>query len=109
MLRLQRMALARTVRRGVFQWRIALIPNFNALQRRDITIHQLQSQKDNRERVVILGSGWAGFTLARDLDPKKYQVVVVSPRSYFVSKLMGKRVDLNQVVLTELCIKCFST
>lgn len=28
--------------------------------------------------------GWAGYTLARDLDPKKYQVVVVSPRSYFV-------------------------
>ncbi|KAH0112121.1 FAD/NAD(P)-binding domain-containing protein, partial [Aureobasidium melanogenum] len=27
---------------------------------------------------------WAGYTLARDLDPKKYQVVVVSPRSYFV-------------------------
>jgi NADH dehydrogenase FAD-containing subunit len=29
-------------------------------------------------------TGWAGYTLARDLDPKKYQVVVVSPRSYFV-------------------------
>lgn len=28
--------------------------------------------------------GWAGFTAARKLDPKKYQVVVVSPRSYFV-------------------------
>ncbi len=48
----------------------------------------------DRERVVVLGSGefsyyfcpshvlcltftagWAGYTLARDLDPKKYQVV----------------------------------
>ncbi len=29
-------------------------------------------------------SGWAGFTVARDLDPRQYQVVVVSPRSYFV-------------------------
>lgn len=28
--------------------------------------------------------GWAGYTLARSLDPKKYQAVVVSPRSYFV-------------------------
>ncbi|EME80244.1 uncharacterized protein MYCFIDRAFT_189859 [Pseudocercospora fijiensis CIRAD86] len=37
-----------------------------------------------KERVVILGSGWAGFTLSRALDPKKYQIVIVSPRSYFV-------------------------
>lgn len=36
-----------------------------------------------RERVIILGSGWAGFTVARALDTKKYQTVVVSPRSYF--------------------------
>ncbi|KAJ4398548.1 hypothetical protein N0V91_010120 [Didymella pomorum] len=37
----------------------------------------------DRERVVVLGSGWAGFTVARQLDTKKYQTVVVSPRSYF--------------------------
>ncbi|KAJ8109573.1 hypothetical protein OPT61_g7358 [Boeremia exigua] len=52
-------------------------------QRRSITISQLESRRDNRERVVILGSGWAGFTVARQLDAKKYQTVVVSPRSYF--------------------------
>jgi len=39
--------------------------------------------RPDRERVVVLGSGWAGYTVARDLDPKKYQAVVVSPRSYF--------------------------
>lgn len=33
---------------------------------------------------MILGSGWAGFPLATTLDPRKYQVIVVSPRSYFV-------------------------
>lgn len=32
---------------------------------------------------MILGSGWAGFTVARSLDKSKYQTVVVSPRSYF--------------------------
>ncbi|KAJ4985001.1 hypothetical protein SVAN01_09523 [Stagonosporopsis vannaccii] len=37
----------------------------------------------HRERIVILGSGWAGFTVARQLDSRKYQTVVVSPRSYF--------------------------
>ncbi|KAF1355278.1 pyridine nucleotide-disulfide oxidoreductase-domain-containing protein [Delphinella strobiligena] len=44
----------------------------------------IESEKSGRERVVVLGSGWAGYTLARDLDKSKYQVVVVSPRSYFV-------------------------
>jgi NADH dehydrogenase len=44
---------------------------------------RLLRHRADRERVVILGSGWAGYTLARQLNPKKYQAVVVSPRSYF--------------------------
>lgn len=44
----------------------------------------LDRRKGDRERVVILGSGWSGFTLSRNLDKKKFQTVVVSPRSYFV-------------------------
>ncbi|KAL2134736.1 hypothetical protein VTI74DRAFT_10978 [Chaetomium olivicolor] len=43
--------------------------------------------KDNgshKERVVILGSGWAGYGFARTLDPAKYERIVISPRSYFV-------------------------
>ena len=39
---------------------------------------------DKRERVVILGSGWAGYVLSRKLNPKKYRAIVVSPRTYFV-------------------------
>jgi NADH dehydrogenase FAD-containing subunit len=38
----------------------------------------------DRQRVIVLGSGWAGYSLSRDLDPRKYQIVVVSPRPYFV-------------------------
>lgn len=34
--------------------------------------------------IASLPLGWAGYTLARELDARKYQVVVVSPRSYFV-------------------------
>ncbi|KAL8381439.1 hypothetical protein RB595_005622 [Gaeumannomyces hyphopodioides] len=37
-----------------------------------------------KQRVVILGSGWAGYGLARTLDPDKFERVVVSPRSHFV-------------------------
>ncbi|EFQ28610.1 hypothetical protein CGRA01v4_07162 [Colletotrichum graminicola] len=37
-----------------------------------------------RERVVVLGSGWAGYAFARELDPKKFERILISPRSYFV-------------------------
>ncbi|KAK0645988.1 pyridine nucleotide-disulfide oxidoreductase-domain-containing protein [Cercophora newfieldiana] len=42
------------------------------------------SNKGKKERVVILGSGWAGYAFANALDPAKYERIVVSPRSYFV-------------------------
>ncbi|KAF3010160.1 hypothetical protein E8E14_007520 [Neopestalotiopsis sp. 37M] len=42
------------------------------------------TNKTKKERVVVLGSGWAGYGFARDLDPKKYERVMISPRSYFV-------------------------
>lgn len=45
---------------------------------------QLEASKGDRERVVILGSGWAGYGLSRKLCPAKYQTLVISPRSYFV-------------------------
>ena len=78
-------------------------------QYRKISTINLERQKGDRERVVILGSGWAGQTsplpspsstpasialtpplsptgygLSRQLSAKKYQTVVISPRSYFV-------------------------
>ncbi|CAE6516788.1 unnamed protein product [Rhizoctonia solani] len=37
----------------------------------------------HRERLVVIGSGWAGFGILHEVDKKKYQTVVISPRSYF--------------------------
>lgn len=43
------------------------------------------SQGDqNRERVVILGSGWGGYKFSRALSPSTFSPLVISPRSYFV-------------------------
>ncbi|KAK9473684.1 pyridine nucleotide-disulfide oxidoreductase-domain-containing protein [Dipodascopsis tothii] len=39
---------------------------------------------DTRQRLVIIGSGWAGYNVLRGIDHNKYKVVVVSPRGYFV-------------------------
>jgi NADH dehydrogenase len=43
-----------------------------------------QESDDKRERVVILGSGWGGYTLSRRLSPKTFASLIISPRSYFV-------------------------
>ncbi|KAM3563750.1 hypothetical protein MY1884_001114 [Beauveria asiatica] len=41
-------------------------------------------QPGQRERVVILGSGWAGYGLAQTIKPSKASRVLISPRSHFV-------------------------
>ena len=33
-----------------------------------------------RQRLVVLGSGWAGYRIARDINIEKYDLTVVSPR-----------------------------
>lgn len=48
----------------------------------DVLTNLLTGKK--KERVLILGSGWAGYAFARTLDPSKFERIVVSPRSYFV-------------------------
>ncbi|KAI9780430.1 MAG: hypothetical protein M1839_006704 [Geoglossum umbratile] len=53
-------------------------------QWRNASTRELDAAKRGRTRIVILGSGWAGYTLSRKLDPRRYQVLVISPRSYFV-------------------------
>ncbi|ORY69887.1 pyridine nucleotide-disulfide oxidoreductase-domain-containing protein [Pseudomassariella vexata] len=42
------------------------------------------AKPNKKQRVVVLGSGWAGYGFARMLDPKKFERIVISPRSYFV-------------------------
>lgn len=42
------------------------------------------TSEEQKERVVILGSGWGGYTLSRRLSSKTFAPLVISPRSYFV-------------------------
>eukprot|EP00446_Apocalathium_sp_SHHI-4_P040719 CAMPEP_0177336884 /NCGR_PEP_ID=MMETSP0368-20130122/24024_1 /TAXON_ID=447022 ORGANISM="Scrippsiella hangoei-like, Strain SHHI-4" /NCGR_SAMPLE_ID=MMETSP0368 /ASSEMBLY_ACC=CAM_ASM_000363 /LENGTH=511 /DNA_ID=CAMNT_0018797767 /DNA_START=75 /DNA_END=1610 /DNA_ORIENTATION=- len=41
------------------------------------------SLKEARKKVVVLGSGWGSLSFAQKLDPKLYDVVIVSPRPFF--------------------------
>eukprot|EP01088_Endostelium_zonatum_P013692 TRINITY_DN2844_c0_g1_i1.p1 TRINITY_DN2844_c0_g1~~TRINITY_DN2844_c0_g1_i1.p1 ORF type:complete len:730 (-),score=173.64 TRINITY_DN2844_c0_g1_i1:36-2225(-) len=37
-----------------------------------------------KQRVVVLGTGWAAVSLIQGLDPELYDVTIVSPSNYFV-------------------------
>lgn len=41
------------------------------------------SVKKRKERLVILGSGWGAMSLLKGLDQTRYEVLVVSPNTYF--------------------------
>lgn len=67
----------------------------SALQDQTINPDQTSLQHDNysglrptkhgeKPRVVVLGSGWAGCRLMKELDTDIYDVVCVSPRNHMV-------------------------
>ncbi|KAF4121243.1 NADH dehydrogenase [Geosmithia morbida] len=67
--------------------RLAQVPKCLAAhqaQARRVRWASTNGDKPQRERVVILGSGWAGYALGRTLSPKTSDRVIVSPRSHFV-------------------------
>eukprot|EP00904_Undaria_pinnatifida_P001579 jgi/Undpi1/11421/HiC_scaffold_30.g13718.m1 len=39
---------------------------------------------ERRQKLVILGTGWGGFRLAREVNKERYDVTVVSPRNHFL-------------------------
>jgi NADH dehydrogenase len=44
---------------------------------------EMRRQKD-KPRLVILGGGWGGVSLLKELNPENYHVTVVSPTNYFL-------------------------
>jgi len=40
--------------------------------------------KNERQNLVILGSGWAGFRTIKTIDMEKYNVFLVTPRNHFL-------------------------
>ncbi|KAI8066449.1 FAD/NAD(P)-binding domain-containing protein [Gongronella butleri] len=77
-----------------FSWKLATAPVSQALQAWPTSTGQrwlsMASKTRTRTlgksqgRVIILGSGWAGYQLLRKLNKKDYDVTVVSPRNHFV-------------------------
>eukprot|EP01128_Nolandella_sp_AFSM9_P004711 TRINITY_DN2157_c1_g1_i1.p1 TRINITY_DN2157_c1_g1~~TRINITY_DN2157_c1_g1_i1.p1 ORF type:complete len:625 (-),score=194.46 TRINITY_DN2157_c1_g1_i1:202-1947(-) len=43
-----------------------------------------EAEKDEKERVLVLGSGFGALGFVGSLDPKRYDIHVISPRGYFL-------------------------
>ena len=37
-----------------------------------------------RKKLIVLGSGWACYSVLKKIDTKKYDVILVSPRNHFL-------------------------
>ncbi|KAH8176225.1 pyridine nucleotide-disulfide oxidoreductase domain-containing protein [Sarocladium implicatum] len=49
-----------------------------------VTLPTEEPKDSSKQRVVVLGSGWAGYALARSLKTSQSSRVLISPRSHFV-------------------------
>eukprot|EP00276_Gloeochaete_wittrockiana_P007877 CAMPEP_0184663318 /NCGR_PEP_ID=MMETSP0308-20130426/47671_1 /TAXON_ID=38269 /ORGANISM="Gloeochaete witrockiana, Strain SAG 46.84" /LENGTH=537 /DNA_ID=CAMNT_0027105983 /DNA_START=378 /DNA_END=1988 /DNA_ORIENTATION=+ len=37
-----------------------------------------------REKIVILGTGWAALSIVQEVDPRFYDITIISPRNFFL-------------------------
>mmetsp|Transcript_37032 Transcript_37032/g.111786 ORF Transcript_37032/g.111786 Transcript_37032/m.111786 type:complete len:460 (-) Transcript_37032:310-1689(-) len=58
---------------------------------------------DTRQRLVILGTGWASFRVLTDIDASKYHVHVVSPRNHLLFTPMLASSALGTVNQRSTC------
>jgi len=57
------------------------VPNTQNIQ---LVRRSSSAASSSKCRVVVLGAGWGGFRVAKDLDKTKHEVTVVSPRNHFL-------------------------
>ena len=47
-------------------------------------VKRCMSRKSDRKKLIILGTGWASYSVLKKIDKKQYDVIVVSPRNHFL-------------------------
>ena len=45
---------------------------------------ETSATEGKRQKLIILGTGWASYAVLKNIDKKKYDVIVVSPRNHFL-------------------------
>lgn len=73
-----------------FLWRVTYLSAFAALGYTGYQIWEGRNPADqdepdpSKKTLVILGTGWGSVSLLKNLDTENYNVVVISPRNYFL-------------------------
>lgn len=49
-----------------------------------ISLQSKQGKESNRQRLVILGTGWGSYSVLKEINKKLFDVIVVSPRNHFL-------------------------
>lgn len=62
-----------------------------------------KSPQQQKERIVILGTGWGAASFLEDIDEDKYEVTVISPRNHFVFTPMLAGACVGTVEYRSLC------
>ncbi|KAF4773795.1 hypothetical protein HER10_EVM0004641 [Colletotrichum scovillei] len=67
----------------------------------DLDNEQMKSAKE-KPKLVILGGGWGGVALLKELNPDEYHVTVVSPTNYFLFTPMLPSATVGTLELRSL-------
>ncbi|KAJ7789915.1 NDE1, mitochondrial external NADH dehydrogenase [Mycena olivaceomarginata] len=59
------------------------VGHLNATLKKSASRNFASSAVPQKERLLILGSGWGGYGVLRGVDKKRYDVTIVSPNNYF--------------------------
>ncbi|CAF9904189.1 MAG: NADH:ubiquinone oxidoreductase [Heterodermia speciosa] len=78
--------------RGFFRWtwRLTYLSAIGGLAYLSYTIYAIRTPRDqfephpSKKTLVILGTGWGSVSLLKKLDTENYNVIVVSPRNFFL-------------------------
>ncbi|KAJ8901940.1 hypothetical protein NDN08_004142 [Rhodosorus marinus] len=60
-------------------------------------LFSLQKDRENKPKLVVLGTGWASVALMRRIDTKLYDVQCISPRNYFLMTPLLPSVSVGTV------------
>ncbi|KAI8050654.1 pyridine nucleotide-disulfide oxidoreductase-domain-containing protein [Gilbertella persicaria] len=67
---------------------LALYPQRGGAKGLPVATHLLddtvENEKNKKQRLVILGSGWGAVSVLKNLDKDKYDVVIISENNYFL-------------------------
>lgn len=59
--------------------------------------------KQQKEKIVILGSGWGSISFLKDINTDVYDVTVISPRNHFVFTPMLAGASVGTVEFRSIC------